>query len=113
MIARAACLALAATACVACGTARRGEPVAGPFASQDAKVLHGADVFDRHCDKCHNGGEAALGPSLNDKPLPQFLMKFQVRRGLGSMPGFSEEQISDDDLDALTEYIVALRHHGD
>lgn len=98
-------------AAAACGTAKRSEPVAGPFTSDDAEVRRGEVMFATHCAKCHDGGLASLGPSITNKPLPQFLMKFQVRHGLGAMPSFSDEQISDDDLDAITEYIVALRRH--
>jgi mono/diheme cytochrome c family protein len=68
-------------------------------------------VFNAHCDQCHPGGEAGLGPALNNKPLPPFLMKIQVRRGLGAMPGFSEKLISDRELDNLIAYTKALRHH--
>ena len=39
-------------------------------------------------------------------------MRFQVRAGLGAMPSFSEEQISDAELEDLLDYIVALRRHG-
>jgi mono/diheme cytochrome c family protein len=65
-----------------------------------------------HCQKCHPGGEAGLGPALNDKPLPVFLMRFQVRKGLGAMPAFPESRISGDELDDLLKYVVAFRRHG-
>lgn len=106
--------ALAATLLMlaGCGSARRGEPFAGPLLPDSAKVAAGQKVFMRHCHQCHPGGEAGLGPSLNEKPLPGFLMKFQVRRGLGAMPSFSEAHIGDAELDALIAYLKALRHHG-
>jgi mono/diheme cytochrome c family protein len=63
------------------------------------------------CNKCHPGGEAGLGPALNNKPLPKFLMHLQVRKGLGAMPSFSEKKIPDGDLDDLLEYVKALRKH--
>lgn len=103
--------ALLALALAACGSAKRGEPVAGAFASNEAKVRKGAVLFDQHCDKCHTGGEASLGPSLNNKPLPEFAMHTQVRLGVGSMPGFNENQLSDEDVDAITSYLKALRQH--
>jgi mono/diheme cytochrome c family protein len=104
-------IALLALALAACGGAKRGEPVAGDFASDEAKVRRGELLFDQHCHKCHTGGEAALGPSLNDKPLPKFAMHLQTRAGVGAMPGFSEKQLSDEEVDAITSYLKALRHH--
>lgn len=97
----------------ACGTAKRGEPVAGPFAAEEAQVRQGALLFDRHCDKCHTGGEASLGPSLNNKPLPEFALHAQVRLGAGAMPGFGEAQLTDEEVDAITSYLEALRRHPD
>lgn len=67
------------------------------------------------CHQCHPGGEAGLGPALNDKALPEFLKKFQVRHGLGAMPSFSDEKISSNQLEDLMEYLKALRRsrpHG-
>jgi mono/diheme cytochrome c family protein len=65
-----------------------------------------------HCQPCHPGGEAGLGPAINDKPLPGFLIRLQVRSGVGAMPAFSAEEISVDELAALTAYLKALRRHG-
>ena len=93
-----------------CGQARRSEPVMGPLllASDGEK---GRTAYMKYCHQCHPGGEAGLGPSLNDKALPTFLKKFQVRQGIGSMPSFSEEEISDQELDDIMAYLKALRDH--
>jgi hypothetical protein len=37
-------------------------------------------------------------------------MKTQVRVGLGAMPSFDKEGIPPEDLDALMDYVMALRH---
>ena len=92
-----------------CGSARRGEPFTGVVAAPLIQLDTGRLVFMQECHRCHPGGEAGLGPSLNDKPLPGFLMQFQVRHGLGAMPGFDEERISDQHLDELIGYLQALR----
>lgn len=105
---RLALLALA-TALAACGSARRGAPVTGPHEPPTAEVALGERVFDTHCNGCHPGGEAGLGPALNDKPLPGWAIRFQVRHGLGAMPGFPEEVISNEELDALVAYVRWLR----
>jgi mono/diheme cytochrome c family protein len=93
----------------ACGSARRSEALQGALAIDDAGIGRGRVVFAQHCHKCHPGGEAGLGPALNDKPLPEFLMRFQVRHGLGVMPAFSEREISDADLQRLVDYLKARR----
>lgn len=96
---------------IACGSPRRSEPIRGPLPDLDEAAALGEQVFGRYCQECHPGGEAGLGPSINDKPLPAFLIRFQVRRGMGAMPGFSSEQISDHELDALVRYLQVLRRH--
>jgi mono/diheme cytochrome c family protein len=102
---------LAALLLGACGPARRSEPAAGAFVPASESERRGEVVFDRHCNKCHVGGEAALGPGINDKPLPVALMKTQVRIGIGAMPGFPEREISARELDDLMDYLKALRRH--
>ena len=96
-------------AAIGCGTARRGEPFTGPHRWQQPKVQRGELVFAENCYQCHPGGEAGLGPALNDKPAPVWLMKTQVRVGLGTMPSFGKDQISGDELEDLMAYVMALR----
>ena len=98
---------------LACSSARRGETVERPLVVSDRQVARGQAVFMQKCHKCHPGGEAGLGPALNNKPFPSFLKRFQIRHGLGAMPSFSEDAISDDELDDLIEYLTVLRDHGD
>ena len=93
----------------ACGTAKRGEPAFAPVLNTEPAIAQGEVVFSTYCSKCHPGGEAGLGPAINNKPLPGFLMRFQIRNGLGVMPGFKENVISDDELDHLITYIKTLR----
>ena len=93
----------------ACGSARRGEPLIGERQPPNAKIALGQQVFDRNCSQCHPGGESGLGPALNDKPLPQFAMKIQIRNGVGAMPRFSSAEISDEQVSAVTAYVVWLR----
>lgn len=53
-----------------------------------------------------------IGPAVNNKPLPGFLIRFPVRRGLGAMPDFSKEDIRDGDLNDVNTYLKALRRNG-
>lgn len=92
-----------------CGSARRGTPTHPPLNIESPAVAQGQVVFMSHCNKCHPGGAAGLGPAINNKPLPGFLMKFQIRNGLGVMPAFKEDHISDQELDNLIAYLKELR----
>jgi len=97
---------------IGCHSVRRGEPIVGPLSSNDPAVQHGKIVFARRCDSCHPGGEGGLDPGLNDKPLPIFAMKLQVRTGVvgfGVMPSFDKHQIPSEDLDDMMRYIKAVR----
>jgi mono/diheme cytochrome c family protein len=95
---------------VGCGSPRRGEPITSPLRISDPVVERGREVFARNCYPCHPGGAGGLGPALNNKALPAFAIRFQVRHGMGVMPAFSEKEISPDQLDALIVYMKALRH---
>lgn len=102
-------LAFFASSTSGCHTVRRGEPLTGLTPIPNEKMDRGKVVFFSHCNYCHPGGEAGLGPALNNKPAPAFLLKTQVRLGLGAMPAFKKEQISPEDLDDLVAYVIALR----
>jgi mono/diheme cytochrome c family protein len=104
-------LALTLLAVWGCGSARRGSSVAGSLDLRDPELERGAIAYMASCHKCHPGGEAGLGPALNDKPLPRFLIRMQVRQGLGAMPSFSERELGDGRLDDLVTYLVELRRH--
>lgn len=106
-LARLAVALLIVQGCAA--TSRRDEPVAGPFEPATSQVAEGRVVFMRECSHCHPQGEGGLGPSLNNKPLPGFAIKLQVRLGAGTMPAFPPERISEVELDALVAYLEALR----
>jgi mono/diheme cytochrome c family protein len=92
----------------ACGPARIGEPF-GPPVRLTAEAETGERVFMAQCQQCHPGGAAGLGPAINNKPLPAFLIRYQVRRGLGAMPEFDEGAISDAELEGLVAYLQELR----
>jgi mono/diheme cytochrome c family protein len=95
-----------------CGSARRSEPLVGAWRPSNAETAQGERVFMAHCHACHPGGETGLGPSLNDKPLPAFLVRLQIRNGLGAMPAFAPDELPDGDLQALVAYLRARRSSG-
>lgn len=91
-----------------CQSARRGEPFTA-VSLDTPELVEGREVFQTHCSHCHPGGEGGLGPAINNKPLPDFLIRFQIRNGLGVMPAFSEEQISDMEMENLLAYLGELK----
>ena len=97
---------------VAACSARRGEPLYGPLPITTAAVENGQQVFMRECHQCHPGGEAGLGPGINDKPLPGFMIRLQVRQGVGAMPAFPHDEISPQELDNLLLFLKELRNHS-
>jgi len=108
------CLVAVALIFIGCRSVRRGEPIAGPLVTNSSDIQHGKIIFMKHCNSCHPGGEGGLGPGLNDKPLPVFAMKLQVRTGIvgfGVMPSFDQHKIPSEDLDDLMQYLKALRAH--
>lgn len=94
-----------------CSAARNGGPVLTAMPLTDPSIQRGKMVYDANCHSCHLQGQGGMAPALNNKPLPKFLISFQVRNGLGVMPAFSEQQISDRELEDLVNYVAALRQH--
>ncbi len=93
---------------VGCSSARHSPPFSPEI---DSRALNpGKGAFMHYCNACHPAGEAGLGPSLVNKPLPRWAMRAQVRAGLGAMPSFSKQALPPEELDQLLNYIVAMRH---
>lgn len=86
----------------------RGEALQDASDDSDSTVARGRAVFMEKCDKCHPGGGAGLGPALNDKPLPGFLIRFQARHGMGAMPAFGEDELPQADLREVAAYLKSL-----
>ena len=96
-----------------CGNVDRESPTAAALSTQalpsDSQLARGQHVFMMNCYQCHPGGAAGLAPSINDKPLPEGLIKTQIRQGLGAMPAFTEKHLSDADVDAVVRYLKYMR----
>jgi mono/diheme cytochrome c family protein len=90
-------------------SARRGEPLYGPLRIKSPAIANGQQVFMRECHQCHPGGEGGLGPAINNKPLPGFLIAFQVRQGFGAMPAFSQAEITPEELDNVIIFLKEIR----
>lgn len=101
----AALLPILVTGCAA----KRGEPISHPLQITSENLARGEHAYMLHCQKCHPGGENGLGFAINNKPLPGFLIKAQIRTGAGAMPAFSKEMVTGEELDAILQYIDLLR----
>ena len=93
-------------------SARKGVPYTEPLAATGNEVRQGKVLFYEYCNSCHPSGTAGLGPALNNKPLPGFAIRYQIRHGLGVMPAFDEEEISDEGARNIVAYMKALRKLG-
>ena len=91
-----------------CG-AERKQDLSPQQIAGNPELSRGQLVFMHECNQCHPGGAVGLGPAINDKPLPAGMIKMQVREGLGTMPHFAPQHISDDDLSAVVAYLQARR----
>lgn len=92
-----------------CGPSRRGELVDRPITPDTVSERRGERLFYRHCSTCHPGGEAGLGPALNDKPLPEALVRAQIREGVGAMPAFHDHKLTDAQVEAIAAFVSELR----
>lgn len=90
-------------------SARKGVPYTEPLQAQNQNVVEGKVLFDQYCNSCHPGGTAGLGPALNNKPLPGFLIRFQIRQGIGVMPAFDKDVISKEESKKIVAYLKELR----
>lgn len=106
-------LLLALILALGCGSARRGEPVAGPKPPARGDLARGQALFFAYCNQCHPGGEGGLGPALNNKPAPALAVRMQIRNGFGAMPAFDPHELSDDDVDSIVKYVFLLRRHNE
>jgi mono/diheme cytochrome c family protein len=91
--------------------ARRPNAIPAAQLQDNPRLAEGQRVFMQTCNQCHVGGAAGLGPSLNDKPLPPWLLRFQIRHGLGSMPAFPQRVLSDRQVEDVVTYVRYLRFH--
>ncbi|MDQ3704279.1 MAG: cytochrome c [Chloroflexota bacterium] len=71
----------------------------------------GEVVFQRYCNVCHPGGGLGAGPSLiRELPgLSDQQVRDVVRHGESRMPGFSDQDISEEELENLLVYIRSLK----
>jgi mono/diheme cytochrome c family protein len=104
---RASLIALAIVA--ACGYEHRGEPRGPELEPQTRELAEGKHLYQVYCYQCHPGGHTGLGPALNDKPLPEAMIRTQIRVGAGAMPPFDQSWLDDHQVDEIAHYVRTLR----
>jgi len=108
----AACVSIGVSILIGCSHSmpRRDDLVAPRPDLDNARLALGHQVFVANCNQCHPGGSGGEGPALNNKGfVPASLIRFQVRHGMGAMPRFSHQRLSDHELNAVIAYIQALQ----
>jgi mono/diheme cytochrome c family protein len=91
----------------ACNPSRQSGAAAASHIS-DVNAPPGQIVFEKNCVRCHPYGRAGKGPNLSKKKLTPEIVRKQVRRGGLFMPSFSEEKISNEELEQLAEFVPTL-----
>lgn len=82
--------------------------VAAPFAS--AQSPDGKAAFDRACAGCHGAaGIGDVGPRLVPFTRGNRELLGIVREGSGQMPAISDQDIADEDVVAVAEYLRSLK----
>jgi (+)-pinoresinol hydroxylase len=94
-----------------------------PAAQGDAAARRGSELYQYWCATCHGRGpgnpgttalaakyKGALPGILEDRTdLTPQAVRFAVRRGTSIMPFFRKTEISDADLDAITQFLARRR----
>lgn len=97
---------------IGCSTTQK-QPASEPVAMETEELRNGRIVFNQYCNSCHPEGSSGLGPSIINKPLPKFLMRFQIRHGIGVMPAFKDDVLEDQEVKNIARYLVHLRKERD
>lgn len=93
-------------------------PAIPRIAVDGADRARGGELYRLHCAACHNwdgkGGALVGGQNApRIHTLPPTLVAEAVRVGPGSMPTFSPDVLSDEDLEAVVAYVLYLRDPRD
>ena len=107
-------LAVALASCTSSGpTPLPAATVANADHDAGNQVTIGHDLMvAKGCAACHgqNGEGSAIAPSLAGHSEAQVIR--QVRSPRFQMPSFSEDQVSDEELDTIAHYIASLESEG-
>lgn len=78
----------------------------------DSESTDGETIFNQSCASCHAleaaGSTGTIGPNLDDSDIALEAAIEQIRNGGGAMPAF-EGQLTDEQIDAVAQYVVENR----
>ena len=94
---------------MSCCSAPKRVLVAETVSMPTEELENGRVLFNGYCGTCHPGGMSGLGLAIINKPLPASLIRFQIRNGVGVMPDFEEDVLTDEQVEHIAEYLVYLR----
>lgn len=77
------------------------------------ELENGRILFYQNCATCHPEGMSGVGLAIINKPLPASFIRFQIRKGLGVMPGFDKGVLTNEEVEQIAEYLVYLRKKGE
>ena len=84
-------------------------PAAEIVSMPTEELERGRILFNQNCATCHPGGMSGVGLAIINKPLPASFIRFQIRKGVGVMPDFDEDVLTDEQVEHIAEYLVYLR----
>ena len=94
-----------------CGNKSQDKNISSGNQKENEKVT-GQSNYQKHCTACH-GSDGNLGvagaKNLPGSILTQLEREQIIRNGKGSMPSFSTDKMSDDEVKALAEYTLTLK----
>ncbi|WP_083961704.1 c-type cytochrome [Salinimicrobium terrae] len=90
-------------------SAPKTAPLAQVVEMPTESLQQGRVLFNEYCASCHPGGMAGVGLAIINKPLPEDVIEFQIRNGIGVMPAFNDKMLSDEEVENIAEYLVYLR----
>ena len=99
-------------AMIGCSAPGAQQTTLKPVQLSTEEERHGQVLFAKYCHSCHPDGAAGLGPSITAMPAPNFLKRTQVRAGMGEMPAFHDDKISDEELDAIIAFLETTDDQG-
>ncbi|MFQ5987772.1 MAG: c-type cytochrome [Dehalococcoidia bacterium] len=75
-----------------------------------AEVQEGEALFRSHCSRCHGptGYGTKAAPGLHPERRQEIVQ--QVRRPRGQMPAFSVEDLSNEELEKIAEFLMWLHY---
>lgn len=80
--------------------------------ASDAQTPVNKRLFAKNCSQCHDiegNAQKSNAPILSKSTLTDEEIKKTIRKGRGMMPSYNERDISEEELQAISNYVLSLR----